>query len=90
VQGQGGLSRLDGEQALSLEVEQVLLLELLDLHELLLEGQTLGLLLLLRNTHTHTNTHRDTPSANTQTGHACPRANKKYIIFILFWTVHID
>jgi len=42
VQWQAGLSWLDGEQPLPLEVEQVLLLDLLDLQELLLEGQLLG------------------------------------------------
>ena len=43
VQGEGALAGLDGEETLSLQVEQVLLLELLDLHELLLKGQLLGL-----------------------------------------------
>lgn len=41
VQRQAGLSWLDGEQSLSLKIEQVLLLDLLDLQELLLEGQLL-------------------------------------------------
>ena len=55
VQRQAGLPGLDGEQPLPLEVEQVLLLDLLDLQELLLEGQLLGgHLLLWAHTHTHT------------------------------------
>lgn len=41
VQRQAGLSGLDGEQPLPLKVEQMLLLDLLDLQELLLEGQLL-------------------------------------------------
>lgn len=71
VQRQAGLTRLDGEQALPLEVEQVLLLDLLDLQELLLEGQLLRRHLLLvapntqrrtqtdNKTHTRANTHTD-------------------------------
>lgn len=40
VQGQV-LAGLDGQESLSLQAEQVLLLELLNLEELLLEGQLL-------------------------------------------------
>lgn len=55
VQRQAGLARLDGEQALPLEVEQMLLLDLLDLQELLLEGQLLRRhLLLVVRTHART------------------------------------
>lgn len=59
VQRQAGLTRLDGEQALPLQVEQMLLLDLLDLQELLLEGQLLRrhLLLVARTrAHRHANT----------------------------------
>lgn len=45
--GESRLSRLDGEQSLSLQAEQVLLLDLMDLQELLLEGQLLRRHLLL-------------------------------------------
>lgn len=48
VERQAGLSGLDGEKALPLKVEQMLLLDLLDLQELLLEGQLLGRHLMLR------------------------------------------
>lgn len=61
VQRQAGLTRLDGEQALPLQVEQMLLLDLLDLQELLLEGQLLRRhLLLVACMHTHTQTHKKT------------------------------
>lgn len=57
MQRQAGLTRLDGEQALPLQVEQMLLLDLLDLQELLLEGQLLCRhLLLVARTHKRTNT----------------------------------
>lgn len=59
VQRQAGLTRLDGEQALPLQVEQMLLLDLLDLQELLLEGQLLRRhLLLVACMHTRTQTHK--------------------------------
>lgn len=67
VQWQAGLSRLDREQPLPLKVEQMLLLDLLDLQELLLEGQLLCwhlLLMVHTQTHTHKERQRGTPSAN--------------------------
>lgn len=59
MQRQAGLSGLDREQPLPLKVEQMLLLDLLDLQELLLEGQLLCRhLLLMAQTHTDTYTKR--------------------------------
>lgn len=50
VYGKGSLAWLDGEQALPLEVQKVLLLKLLNLQKLLLEGQLLsGYLLLIKH-----------------------------------------
>ena len=76
VQGHARLAGLDAEEPLPLEVEQMLLLELLDLQELLLEGQLLGRHLPKTHTHTHAraqthaNTHKhtqgSTPSVSTQ------------------------
>lgn len=54
LQGQGGLARLQRQEALALQGQDMLLLELLHLEELLLEGQLLGGHLLLQDTRRET------------------------------------
>lgn len=76
VQRQAGLTRLDGEQALSLQVEQMLLLDLLDLQELLLEGQLLRRhLLLMACTHTCKQTHKKYTQTQMERQQGTPLVN---------------